>query len=108
MPRYLLLTTILAGLLTGCDPEGKKQCDWVLEPEPKLDGTVDPGFIPVCARNRKTMKEDCRLQATIDYAKSVLNRKFRYTDMRVASPGRPRTITTSKFCDGGPSGSTTQ
>jgi hypothetical protein len=90
----------VAWLLAGCDPEGKKQCAWVLEPEPKLEGTVDPGYIPVCARNRGTMKEDCRLQAPLDYAKQVYGRKFRYVDMRVASPGLPRTVTEIKFCDG--------
>jgi hypothetical protein len=91
---------LVALLLAGCDPEGKKQCSWVLEPEPKLDGTADPGYIPVCARNRTTMKEDCRLQTTVEYAKKVLERKFRYVDLRYARPGLPRTITEIKFCDG--------
>ncbi len=105
MNRYLAKLPALMALglllpaLAACDPEGKKTCSWVLEPEPKLDGTVDPGYIPVCARNRATMKEDCRLQATVDYAKSVYGKKFRYIDMRVASPGLPRTITTIRFCD---------
>lgn len=95
----LSVALLLLPALTACDPDGKKECAWVLEPEPTLDGTTDPGYIPVCARNRKAMKEDCRLQATIDYAKSVYGKKFRYVDMRVASPGLPRTITTIKFCD---------
>ena len=34
--------------LLGCDPEGKKECQWTLEPEPKLIGTTtEPGMIPV-------------------------------------------------------------
>lgn len=108
MPRDLakLLPSLLPlvaaaslSLLAGCDPEGKKECAWYLEPEEKLIGTVDPGYIPVCARNRTTMKEDCRLQATKDYAQKAYGKKFRYIDMRVASPGLPRTITTVKFCD---------
>lgn len=100
-PRFKAACLAAASLLlVACDPEGHKQCAWVLEPEPRLEGRVDPGYIPVCARNRTTMKEDCRLQATLDYAKSVYGRKFRYVDLRVANPGLPRTITTIKFCDG--------
>jgi hypothetical protein len=86
-------------LLTGCDPDGLKKCDWVLEPEPSLKGKTDPGFIPVCARNRKTNKQDCRLQTTLEYAKSVYGKKFRYVDLRIKSPGLPRTVTSVDFCE---------
>jgi hypothetical protein len=93
---------VMAGLtlLSACDPDGKKECAWVLEPEPKLDGQTDPGYIPLCARNRTTMKEDCRLQASLEYAEKVYGRKFRYVDLRVTSAGSPRTIAKIKFCDG--------
>lgn len=96
----MFLTAVLCLLSIGCDPEGKKACEWVLEPEPSLKGSADPGFIPVCARNRRTMKEDCRLQTTLEYAEKALERKFRYIDLRVESPGLPRTVKTIKFCDG--------
>ncbi len=46
------------------------------------------------------MKEDCRLQTTLDYAEKVYGRKFRYADLRVESPGLPRTVSSIKFCDG--------
>ena len=95
-----ILLAILAGATVACDPDGKKQCAWVLEPEPKLEGQTEPGFIPVCARNRTTMKEDCRLQSTLEYAEKVYGKKFRYVDLRVATVGQPRTITKIKFCDG--------
>lgn len=87
-------------LAFSCDREGRKQCEWVLEPESTLIGKTEPGYIPVCARNRKTNKQDCRIQATLEYAKSVQGKKFRYVDMVVASPAIPRTLTTiKKFCD---------
>ncbi len=89
----------LVFLILGCDPEGKKKCDWVLEPEPSLIGKTDDGYIPVCARNRKTQKQDCRMQATMEYAKESLGRKFRYIDIRTENAGLPRTITTIKFCE---------
>src|SRR5688500_2405556 len=69
MPRWGAIA--ISVLLLGCDPEGRKECVWVLEPEPKLDGSTDAGMIPVCARNRKTMKEDCRLQTSLAYAEKV-------------------------------------
>ncbi len=97
--RTVMLVTGLASIL-ACDPDGKKECAWVLEPEPKLEGQTDPGYIPLCARNRTTMKEDCRLQASLEYAQKVYGRKFRYVDLRVTSAGSPRTIAKIKFCDG--------
>ena len=99
MGKLLLLASLGTVFLWGCDPEGRKNCDWVLEPEAKLIGTVDAGFIPVCARNRQANKEDCRLQTTLEYAEKVYGRKFRYIDLRVERLGLPRTISTIKFCD---------
>ncbi len=86
--------------LWACDPDGKKQCAWVLEPEPKLIGTTDPSMVPVCARNRESQKEDCRMQSSLEFAEKVYGRKFRYVDLRVKSTGIPRTIATIRFCDG--------
>lgn len=95
----ILLAMLILPFVAGCDPEGRKDCVWVLEAEETLAGTTSEGFIPVCARNRQTMKQDCRLQTTLDFAKKVQGRTFRYVDLRVASPGIPRTITDIKFCD---------
>jgi len=94
--RALCCFSIL-GLL-ACDPEGKKECAWHLEPEPELIGKVRPGFIPVCARNRTTMKQDCRLQTTLERAKKYYGKTFRYTDLKVESVALPRTIKSIKFC----------
>jgi hypothetical protein len=95
----LVLTTISLALL-ACDPDGKKDCAWVLEPEVKLEGTTEPGFIPVCARNRKSMKENCAMQATLDYAKQAYGRTFRYVDIRFISAGQLQTVSSIKFCNG--------
>ena len=96
--KNLLVTFILICMMISCDPEGKKDCAWFLEPEPKLKNNVVQGYIPVCARNRKTMKQDCRLQTTLDKAKKYYGKVFRYNDMSVESVAIPRTITTIKFC----------
>jgi hypothetical protein len=100
IPRGIPSVMLLMILTLGCDNDGKKQCSWVLEPEPKLMGSTEPPMIPVCARNRQTFKEDCRLQAPLDYAEKVYGRKFRYTGIKVSSAGIPRTIQRIEFCDG--------
>ncbi len=96
--KRLKLILCLAFLLTQCDPEGKKNCDWTLEPEPSLKGQSQDGFIPVCARNRVTMKQDCRFQTKLDYAKNIYGKNFKYIDIEVESPALPRTITKIKLC----------
>jgi hypothetical protein len=90
---------LLGAALLACDPEGNKECAWVLEPEPDLRGTTEAEMIPVCARNRDKNKQDCRLQTTLAFAKKVFEKKFRYVDLEVKSPGIPRTVTAIKFCD---------
>jgi hypothetical protein len=96
--KAALLGLCLAAL-TACDPDGKKKCAWVLEPEPRNEANSDPGMYSVCARNRETMKEDCRLQTSKEFAMKAMNRKFRYVDLTIESPGLPRTIKDIKFCD---------
>ncbi len=97
---------LLLGLLScfwflACDPERKKKCEWTLEPEltPK-EGRVEPGFIPVCARNWVSHKQDCQLASTLPFAKEIAGKKFRYVDMKVESLPVPRKIEEIQFCDG--------
>lgn len=94
----LAVVLLISWLVTACDPEGRKKCDWVLEPEPNLLGTSTPGYIPVCARNRTTMKQDCRMQATLEFAKTASGKKFRYVDLRLDKASVPRTVMNIKFC----------
>ena len=87
----------------GCDPEGHKQCEWVLEPESQSESVnsdvTKADMFPVCARNRRTMKQDCRLQAPEDFIKKTLGKKFRYVDLKIQSPGNPRTILDITYCE---------
>ena len=97
----LLLCVLMTGavFLLGCDPERKKKCEWYLMPEPSLQGTTDPGYIPVCARNLTNNMQYCRLQAKLDFAKKVYGKKFRYVDMVIDEKGRfPRKVTSIETC----------
>ena len=58
-------------ILTSCDPDHKKKCEWHLMPDPTSKSKTEEGYIPVCARNLVVNKEDCRLQAKLEYAKSI-------------------------------------
>lgn len=100
--RFYLGLAVATVSLFGCDPEGKEKCQWTLEPEPKLigAGTLEPGNIPLCARNRVTNHEDCRYQAPLDFAKSAWTRKFRYVDIEADASKAPKVIRTIKYCDG--------
>ena len=95
----MTLTMLFLSLFFSCDPDGKKKCNWTLEPEPRMKDKASEGMIPVCARNRESMKEDCRLQTTMEHAKSSLNKKFKYVDLKVKTYGLPRTIDKIEFCD---------
>lgn len=85
--------------LMACDPDGKKKCQWFIMPNTEKVSKVDKGFIPVCARNLDTLKEDCRLQTKLAFAKKVYGKKFRYVDLKVKSYALPRTIDEIKFCE---------
>ena len=95
--NYILLTILMLSCL-GCDSEGKKKCQWVLEPENHKRYQPEKGYITVCARNRHTMKQDCRLQTKLEKAKIWSGKKFKYTDLKIKSVVIPRTILDIKFC----------
>ncbi len=82
---YLMLGALT---LFSCDPSHKKKCEWYLMPEPTLIGTSSPGYIPVCARNLTIDKEYCRIEATLEFAKSVYGKKFRFDDMEIDKSGK--------------------
>ncbi len=86
--------------LTSCDPEGRQECQQTLEPEPKLIGKTDEGYIPVCARNRVTNKEDCRFQVSLEFAKTAWAKKFKYVDIDADASKAPKVIKKIKYCDG--------
>ncbi len=99
LTKFFLIIALTAFGTLACDPDGKANCDWTLEPEPTLKDKVQQGFIPVCARNRKTMKQDCRLQTTLEKAKEYSSKRFKYNDLEVESVGLPRTIKAISFCE---------
>lgn len=98
--KFYKLSLILAiFIISSCDPEHKKKCEWYLVPDTDRIGQVDEKYIPVCARNFIINKQDCRLQTTLEFAKKVHKRKFRYVDLKVKDYGLPRTIEYIEFCE---------
>lgn len=96
---YKILSFIVCVFfLFSCDLDHKKKCEWYLVPDEdrvkdgSMDESIDEGFIPVCARNYKSRKQDCRLQTTLEYAQSHYKQLFRYVDLKVKNPGIPRTV----------------
>ncbi len=84
---------------SGCDKERRDKCEWYLVPDESRLGKTDVEYIPVCARNYVSNKQDCRLQTTLKFAEKVYKLKFRYIDLKVSDFGKPRTIKEIKFCE---------
>ncbi len=91
----------LAFFIAGCDPYNKDKCEWYLEPEPAHIDLVEPGWVSLCARNFKINKERCYLKATLEYAKAVNGKPFRFSSMKVRNVGPyPREVESIKTCKG--------
>lgn len=90
---------ILAAFALGCDPDHHQKCEWSLEPDPARIDKVGEGFVPACARNRIVNKQDCRLQTTMEFAKKLEGKRFKYANMKLKSYGIPRTIRSIDTCD---------
>jgi hypothetical protein len=101
-----LISLILLSIgLTACDLNHLESCEWTLEPEKdnieKLSKEdIGQGYIPVCARNRMTNKQNCNLKAKLDYSKKVFQKKFKYSDLRIdeASKFPKAVVNISSFC----------
>ena len=92
-------------LVSACDFNHFKECEWTLEPEVKNLHKINAeakaqSFVPVCARNRVTNKQNCNLKANLTYAKEVYGKMFVYNDMVVEKTGSfPRSVVEiKKFC----------
>ncbi|MEY4631952.1 MAG: hypothetical protein RIQ81_2072 [Pseudomonadota bacterium] len=92
---------VVAILASSCDVNHMGRCEWFLMPNPDQEwiSKVDPGFIPVCARNLVINRENCNLQALLEFAESHYGKKFRYDDMDVDTDSKfPRKVTAIKEC----------
>ena len=94
----IAISVFLISTVVSCDKEGRKKCQWVLEPNLSKDAVTEQGYVPACARNRTTMKQDCRFQITVEKGKKYENKVFRYVDVKTISPAIPRTISHIDFC----------
>ncbi|MBQ46267.1 MAG: hypothetical protein CMP10_02005 [Zetaproteobacteria bacterium] len=97
--NYSIIMIFSLMVIFGCDPERREKCEWYLMPDKERRGQTEENMIPVCARNLKSSKEDCRLQTTLKFAEHAWNRKFRYIDLKVESYGNPRSISQIEFCE---------
>jgi hypothetical protein len=86
--------------LVSCDPDGKKQCAWFIEYDAnRPDRLALEGYVPVCAKNLKMNKQDCRFDIPADKGVEYYNKYFRYVDVKVTSVALPRIIVSIKTCN---------
>ena len=85
-------------LLLSCDPYRKDKCEWYLEPEPKHREFVEKGWVSLCARNFELGRQQCFLQARLEFAEKVFGKKFRYSTLKLDEKSFPRKIIDLKVC----------
>jgi hypothetical protein len=97
--RVCCLFTLLSLVAVGCDLNRKEKCEWYLVPEPDHVDLVEPGWVALCARNYVNNKQRCYLRATLEYAKAVHGKPFRFSTMKVREIGPyPREVESIKVC----------
>lgn len=99
--RFRTAFLAVAAVSSSCDVNHMDRCEWYLMPNPDQEwiAKVDDGFIPVCARNLVINRENCNLQATLEFAESHYGKKFRYDDMDVDMTEKfPRKVKAIKEC----------
>jgi hypothetical protein len=90
----------LLALITGCDPQRLKKCEWLIEPEVAHINTVAEGKVSLCIRNFVIGKQKCFIQADIDdYEKNFMSKTFRYADINLNADIFPRELLASKSCN---------
>jgi hypothetical protein len=97
--QLVVFTLLLLSQAFSCDTNRKDACEWYLIPNSDQVNLADGEYIPVCARNFVSNKEDCRLKAKLDFAKSIYNKKFRFGDMTLSGKEFPRTVESIKTCE---------
>lgn len=90
---------LLLGALIGCDPSHKDKCEWYLVPEPAHINLVPEGWVSLCARNYLINKQQCYLKATLDFAKAVNGKAFRFSQLKIDENGPfPREVLKINTC----------
>ena len=98
---FISFISFIALFAAGCDLNHQERCEWYLmpNPDPEWIAKVDEGFIPVCARNLVINRENCDLQATLEFAEGNYGKKFRYGDIELDTSGKfPRKVTGLSEC----------
>ena len=93
-----ILIALIFPLLLSCDPFHQNKCEWFLVAEPRDIDKVQPGWVPLCARNYKINKQRCWYKSKLKFAKAVHKKKFRLSEIKVAEGPFPKTVLSIKPC----------
>ena len=100
MSKLVHIAFVMTSLsLIGCDINRKEKCEWYLVPEPDHVDLVEPGWVSLCARNYVNNKQRCYLRSTLEFAKAVHGKPFRYSTLKIREIGPyPREVESIKVC----------
>lgn len=94
----LAALALLVLLIAGCDPDRKRKCEWYLQPEPRHKDLVAKGWVSLCAKNYKTMKQKCFIQTPLAFAEKVHGKPFRFVDLKLNDKTFPKKVKSVTFC----------
>jgi hypothetical protein len=95
---FLLLGII--PLITACDPQRLRQCEWYITPNPKADINTPKGMVSVCVSNFTTKRERCFFIIDPQTAEKFNGIKFKYSEMEYDAGVFPKKIEGLTACEG--------
>ena len=85
--QTFLILVFCVTLLSGCDPERLKQCEWYLVPEERHADYVDAGWVSICARNYVLQRERCYLKMKLAEAEKAYGKPVTFDSLELSRGG---------------------
>lgn len=97
----VFIFSALLVLLSGCDPDRLKKCEWYLVPEKEHIDYVANGWVSICARNYVNKRQRCYLRMKIADAERVYNKPVKFSSLDLGS-GAIKEIKSYELCTQSP------
>ena len=92
---YILMLSII---LSSCDWQRLKKCEWYLIPDTDNVEIANEGFVTICVKNYNIGRKKCYLELEYDKAVAVYKKTIRYSTMEIDYSVYPRRILSYEVC----------
>ncbi|WP_132321451.1 hypothetical protein [Pseudobacteriovorax antillogorgiicola] len=96
---FFVICSLAIFVLTGCDPQRKKQCEWYFIPFPEGNPSVEEGWVSICVANFKLGRQRCYFTAKPNFLDKMNGIPFRYTSLKYTDTF-PKKVISVKPCRG--------